>query len=223
MVSTPDLIHSLTAVAEPKPGLRHPILRVCTWLGVALGTLVSFVLIHGQRPDLATKIEDFDFAVQVWATLFTAVTAATAAFYLSLPDRSTWWAMLPLPSTVVWASGVSYGCIFHWSELGADRLTPHLVNECLPSVLAISVPLLLTILFMLRHAAPLRAVLTISMGAYAVAALAAGTLTMLHDFDTSILALLWNFAMTGTFVLVATLARRGLLRLVAHIDIAVRG
>lgn len=214
MTSTDELIRSLAQSARPSGRLRPPFWRSLLWLGAAAAFLALFAANHGLRPDLAQKMDEPLFFMQVAATALTAVMAAVAAFHLSLPDRSDWWMAAPLPPLLLWSATVSYGCLAHWSVLGPDRLTPHLTDECLPLVTSFSIPLLAAMMILLRHAATIRPGATLAMGTLAVAAAVAGTMTLLHDFDTSILALAWNFAMTGGLVLLAVLSRRGLFALV---------
>src|SRR5258708_29426561 len=54
------------------------------------------------------------FAVEMGATFLTGIAAVVAAFTLSLPDRSRFWTMLPLPPLVLWLASSGYGCYENW-------------------------------------------------------------------------------------------------------------
>src|SRR5438309_1640024 len=75
---------------------------------------------HCTRTDLAEQLARPDFAIGLVASLATGVLAAVAAFFLSLPDRSRAWGLLPVPALLVWISTVGYGCLTRWVEIGSD-------------------------------------------------------------------------------------------------------
>ena len=70
------------------------------------------------------------------------------------------------------------------------------------TLLASSIPLSALMFFLLRHAARLRPTASVLSGALAVAALTAAALSLLHEFDASLMILAWNF---GTALLVIAL------------------
>ena len=102
MITTPDLIASLSANPAPVRRLRPPLLRACCWLALAGLVLVLLGVSHGLRPDFSKQLGDRAFVVGLVASLLTGVLAAVSAFMLSLPDRSRLYGLLPLPSLLIW-------------------------------------------------------------------------------------------------------------------------
>ena len=202
MTRTPELIDALVECAVPVRRLRPPILRAGLWLALAGVLLTLVAVVHGVRPDLAEALSRPAFAVGTAAALATGVLAAIAAFLLSIPDRSRWWLLLPVPTLTLWVSTVGYGCLADWVSLGPEGV--HFGEElgCLAILVLTSVPLAVALTVMLRYAALLRAGSVTLAAALAVAAIAAAAVSMIHDHDASVLILIWNL---GTAALIAGL------------------
>jgi len=64
--------------------------------------------------------------------------------------------------------------------------------RCTATLLASSVPLSALMFWLLRHAARLRPGPAVLAGALAVAALTATALSLLHEFDASLMIVAWN-------------------------------
>jgi hypothetical protein len=137
----------------------------------------------------ADRIEEPALAVEWAATLITAGAAVLAAFHLSLPDRSAAWTLLPLPSLAVWIGSSGYSCYRHWITVGPTGWELGQSADCLMFILAVSPPLALVLLMVLRRALPLQPVRVAAMGALGVAALAAGALQFFHPFDVTFIDL----------------------------------
>ena len=192
MVSTPELIRRLVADASPVRPLRPPLLRAGIWLAFAAAVLTAVALSFGLRADLEGKLHEIAFVTEVGAAALTGVAAAIAAFQLSLPDRSSRWAVLPLPTLMVWLSSIGYGCLTNWVTLGPDGPLPGLSLRCFATILLGSTPLAVVLLFMLRHAHSVRPTATVVIGAIAVAALTVSALRLFHDLDATVMVLIWN-------------------------------
>lgn len=185
--------------------LRPPIVRAAFWIAGAGVISVFLALYHGVRPDLSIKLADITFLTQVLAALATGVTAAVAAFYLSLPDRPPSWALLPVPSAVLWASVLGYGCLANWIRLGPDGLINTETLRCLGTIALVSGPLLLILPAMLRHAAIFRGGSTSLCGALAVAAIAAAAVSVIHDIEATIIVLMLNVGIVALFLMLGRL------------------
>jgi hypothetical protein len=141
MITTPDLIESLAARAEPVRRLRPPLVRAAAWLLFAGLMVVLMAAIKGLRPDLGSSLEQPRFAIDVAAALATGILAAVAAFVASLPDRSRLWLWLPVPALLVWVANIGHSCLTAWvdvqpgmhlgDEARHDRRTPraHLAHH----------------------------------------------------------------------------------------------
>jgi hypothetical protein len=200
MITTPDLIDSLAKNLPPVRRLRPPIVRAGCWL--ALGALVVALLAiaQGIRPDLLEKLRDAEFDLGLAGALLTAILSAVAAFMLSLPDRSRLWGLLPLPSLGLWLSTIGYQCLTHWISVEQGSVQPGETARCFATLVLTSLPLSLTMLLMLRHAAPLRPTAATLTGSLAVAAITALALSFFHKLDASLMILMWNLGTAAMFV-----------------------
>jgi hypothetical protein len=200
MITTPDLIEALAANATPVGRLRPPLARAAGWLSLAAVILVLLAVSHGARPDLAQRLQQPMFVVSIVASLLTGVLAAIASFLVSLPDRSRGWLLLPLPALVVWISTIGYGCLTDWVDFDAGTLRMGEAARCFATLVLTSVPLSLLMFVMLRHAAPLRPMPVALTGSLAVAAVTASALSLFHEFDATVMILMWNFGAAALLV-----------------------
>jgi hypothetical protein len=203
VTQTPELIDALVACATPVKRLRPPLLRALLWLAGAALILVLLALGHGMRSDLMAHLRQPIFAISILAALATGALAAVAAFALSLPDRSRWWLVLPLPALAVWISTVGYGCIADWVSIGPDGMHLGETARCFATLLLTSVPLSLAMCVMLRHAALLRANESALMAGLAVAAITSTALSLLHDLDAAMMILVWNLGLAAIITVLA--------------------
>jgi hypothetical protein len=199
VIATPDLIESLVQNLTPVRRLRPPLFRAACWLGLATIVLVLIAISQGLRPDLAQRLEEFGFVVEMLGSLLTGISSAVTAFMLSLPDRSRFWFLLPALPLAAWLSTVGYQCLYNWVSFDANGLMLGETARCFATLALTSLPLSLAMLVMLRQAAPLRPTAVTLAGSLAVAAMTASALSLFHAFDATLMILLWNL---GTIVLV---------------------
>ena len=143
------------------------------------------------------------FVLSMIAALATGILAAIASFQISLPDRSRWWLLLPVPALAVWVSTIGYGCLTDWVNVGPNGVRMGEAARCFATLLLTSVPLSIAMLVMLRYAALLRPTEASAMGGLAIAAITAFALSLVHDLDASMMILIWNL---GVAALIAGLA-----------------
>src|SRR5690349_15356085 len=105
------LIGELGADLKPVRPLPPPWLRTAVWLGAVIVVAIVMIVTRTLLPQLGIIGNDPFMLPGAYASLATAVLAALAAFELSLPDRSDWWALLPLPPLVVWIALNGLGCL----------------------------------------------------------------------------------------------------------------
>ena len=185
MADTSSLIGRLVADAKPVKRLRSPTLRAGLWLLSAGGIGGLAILLLANLPLFADRIDEPALAVEWIATLITGVAAVLAAFQLSIPDSSPAWLLLPLPSLAVWIASSGYSCYRHWITVGATGWELGQSADCLIFILAVSLPLTVSLLIVLRRALPLAPIRVAAMGALGVAALAAAALQFFHPFDVT--------------------------------------
>jgi hypothetical protein len=200
MITTPDLIEALAADVTPVRRLRPPLARATGWLSLAAVILILLAVSHGARPDLAQRLQQPIFVVSIVASLFTGILAAIASFLVSLPDRSRAWLLLPLPALVVWISTIGYGCLTDWIDFDAGGLRMGEAARCFATLVLTSVPLSLLMFVMLRHATPLRPMPVALTGSLAVAAITASALSLFHEFDATVMILMWNLGSAALLV-----------------------
>jgi len=202
VIKTPDLITSLAANVAPVKRLRPPVTRAACWLLLVALILALVSVSQGIRPDLIECLHDPAFAVSVAASLLTGVLAATAAFIVSLPDRSRFWLLLPVPAFVTWLMNIGYQCLTRWVTIDSGGISFGETAHCFATLVLTSLPLSLAMLVMLRYAAPLRPTAVTLMGSLAVAAITATALSLFHTIDATVMILIWN---VGTAVLIVGL------------------
>ena len=203
MTSTPELIRALSRDLSPVRRLPPPLVRTTLWLILALAVLGLLAIGQGVRPDLGQKLLDVSYVARVGGALLTGIAAALAAFELSLPDRSKWWLLLPLPPLGLWFANIGYQCLTDWVSIGPDGMSLGETARCFATLVLASLPLALVLVLMLRYAAAFRPRPVAIMGGLAVAAFTATALSVCHILDASLMILMWNI---GTAALVVGLA-----------------
>jgi hypothetical protein len=179
------LVQALGAELTPVRRLAPPSLRVLTWLAI----LGSVALALAMVSDLAAMMHRLMAAPDMWlaamSSMLTTVLAAMAAFELSLPDRKTAWALLPLPTLLLWIGASGMGCLRTWSIAETDPMPADHPAHCLIYILGISLPLSLLLIVMLRRGFSLRPNLTAIIGGLACASAAATLLNLIHPYDAA--------------------------------------
>ncbi len=201
-MKTSDLISSLANDLAPVRRLRPPSVRAGGWLALAAVVLMLVGVAQGLRPDLAQCLNDPAFVARTVASLLTGALAAISAFFVSLPDRSRLWLLLPLPALGIWLSNIGYQCLTQWISIGPDGIGLGEAVWCFATLVLTSLPLSFVMLVMLRHAAPLRPRTVAVMGSLSVAAITATALSLFHVLDATVMILVWNF---GTAVILVAL------------------
>jgi len=200
VITTPELIESLVARAAPVRPLRPPLLRATGWLVFAVLILALVIVSHGIRPDLELDLLRPRFAVSTVAALLTGILAAAAAFIVSIPGRSRYWLLLPVPALVFWMSTVGYQCLTSWVSLQWGELRLGDEAGCFAALVLTGAPLSLSVLVMLRHAAHVSPTPVAICAGLAVAGLTATALALFHNHDVSVWALVWSVGTVTLFV-----------------------
>jgi len=189
VTSTDDLIASLAADAKPVRRLRPPLVRAAAWLALFVALVGAVTLATGAWPEMFARLRDQRFAVELTATSVTGLAAVIAAFYLSLPDRSRFWAFLPVPPLALWLASSGYECYRNWIELGPQGWRLGRSSDCFAFILTMSIPVAVALYWVLRRAKPLDVTRVLAIGGLGVAALSAATLQFYHPFDVTVIDL----------------------------------
>jgi len=205
---TDRLIDQLVAHAEPVRRLRPPLVRAGLWL-LAVAVVASLaIVLFSDLHMTAERMRDPKLVVEMIATLLTGIAAVVAAFYISLPDRSDAWALLPLPPLALWIATSGYECYRHWITFGPDGWRIGESADCFRFILGISVPLGISLLLLLRRAYPLAPVRVAIVGGLGVAAIAAFILQFFHPFDVTFMDLSVHLVAVGTVMSIFSIAGR---------------
>jgi hypothetical protein len=200
-MNTDDLIGRLAAELHPVKRLAPPVLRAAGWIGLALLVVAACVAAFGPRHDLMERLSRPHEVAQLVFALATGVLGAVAAFELSLPDRSRHWALLPLPAAAAWVGSLGLGCLADVAREGPQALVLGTSWGCFRFIVLMGVPLSLAMVWMLRHAGPIRPVPVAALGGLAGAAISSVGLSLFHHLDAAAMVLAWHGGTTLLVVL----------------------
>ena len=181
--SNDRLIQSLGANLTTVRRLPSPGLRALMWLAILGSTALALATVSDVTEMSSRLMAAPDMWLAALASMLTAVLAATAAFELTLPDRKATWALLPLPTLLLWIGASGMGCLRTWSV--AAPMPPDQIRHCLIFILGFSLPLSLLLIAMLRRGFSLRPNLTAVIGGLACASAAATLLNFVHAYDAA--------------------------------------
>lgn len=198
---TEDLVQSLSDNATPVRWLAHPAWRTVLWLSVSLVYFSLVLAIVGLREDLASKLDDPRFIIEVSAALLTSVMAAAAAFCAGCPGRPLWERFAPFPFLAVWLASLGEGCWRQWIQTGPDGQL-QFDFLCVQVIFALSLLPALLILAMIKRGAPIAPMSTTGLATLAATALGAAVLRLFHAQDVSLMLLVWQF---GSVLLLAAI------------------
>ena len=182
------LIGDLSADLKPVRRLAPPWLRALYWLAAVLCLALVLIAIRiafnwNGQPEVDPYVIPGALASGV-----TALLAAFAAFELSLPDRSNAWVLLPLPALAVWVAINGLGCVASLANPAVQSGMPQFFS-CLAIILALSIPLSVATIVMVRRARPLRPLPVAILGGLAASAAGATLLLLVHPHDSAVLDL----------------------------------
>ncbi len=201
-MQTDDLITRLAGGLAPVRRVAPPLLAASGWLALAALVIGVTVAISGFRHDIQDRLMLMHEQVNLVAATLTGITAAIAAFHLALPDRSARWALLPAPFAAFWVSGLGWGCVQEFIDRGWPALDTSF--SCFGFVVGFGVPLSTAMVWMTRHAAPIRPEPVAALAGLAAASIASVGLTLVHHLDAAAMVLIWH----GMSVVVMTLVGR---------------
>lgn len=202
---TMRLIEALAAKAQPVKRLRSPTLRAALWLGAVSALIALAIWLFSDLTLSMQRLHDARLDWEMAGMLLTGILAVAAAFHLSLPDRSAAWALLPLPTLALWLASMGYNCYRHWFTDGWALGSSW---DCLKFIVGVSVPLGVSLLYLLRRAAPLAPMRVAAMGGLGVASIAAFALQFFHPFDVTFLDLGTQVITVGLVVLAMSVYER---------------
>ncbi|HLG87335.1 MAG TPA: NrsF family protein [Alphaproteobacteria bacterium] len=208
MGTTDSLISGLARDLKPVKRLASPGLRALLWLLIVAGLAAIFVAVFADMATFSRRAADPKLALELVGTLLTGILAVLAAFQLSMPDRSAAWALLPLPSFLLWLGSSGYSCWRHWVTWGPEGWQAGESAHCFAWILGFGVPLAIALLLVLRKARPLAPLRVAAMAGLGVASLSAFLLQFFHPFDVTVMDLGLHLAGVAVVTLFAGAAAR---------------
>lgn len=204
---TDELIHTLARDLRPVRVLRPPLARAGGLLAIVFLVIGLAVWLKADLPSFAVRYAEPRMGLQSAATLLTGIGAVVAAFYLSVPGRSTSWSYLPLAPLALWILTSGLGCSKYGVGLGPEGDRLGLSAHCFVFIVAVSIPIMAFLALVLRRARPLDPLRVSLLAALGVAALAAFALQFFHPFDITWVDLGVHVAAMGSMIGVAVLCR----------------
>jgi hypothetical protein len=161
------------------------------------------VLLISPRGDIAAKLTEWLFVVELGAGLATGAIAAVAAFATTIPGIDRRFLLLPLLPLALLVASVGYGCVDDWMRLGDAALTLRPDWICVSAIVLIGAGPAATITYMLRRGAPLTPHITTALAGLAAAGLANVALRLILAEEESVVVLVWHI---GAIMLLTALA-----------------
>ncbi len=182
--STERLIEELSGGLRPVMRLPSPGVRAWGWLAF-VAAVAAALAARADLPAVAARLGAYpDMWLSVAGSVLTAVLAALAACFVSVPGRSRHWAWLPLPGLALWLAASGLGCLRATVAAIAQQADWHgALTSCLPFILEFSALLGVPFAVLLWWARPLRPGLVAGLGGLAVASASASLLWLFHPFD----------------------------------------
>ena len=162
-----------------------PAVRAILWMDAVL-VVVAILALFGMRPALGHDDAAWSWLAFAGAAL-TAALGSLSAFALSVAGSSRAWLLLPAPALILWASASGLGCLAAGDGAWGGALAE--AARCLGFLLAILLPLLALMFYMLWRCARRIEWRATAAGALAAAAAAATLLTLVHPHASSLLDL----------------------------------
>ena len=191
-MKTEDLIASLTEDLRPVRRVRSPVLASMVWFAAAAAAVCLAVLYFGLREDIAQRFGSSVDLPQLLAAVATGGLAAFAAFQRALPDRDWRWGLLPLPAIAVWFATLAWGSVRDVIAAGPEALYLTTSFQCIAFISGLGLPLTIGLLWLSRHAAPLRPGPVAALGGLAAAALASAGLSCIHYLNAAAMVMVWH-------------------------------
>lgn len=215
-MTTDEMITALSHGVRPIHRVIRPPRLTMRWFVIAGLVVGGMVALRGPRADLSLRLQDTTFVISILGAIATAILAGVAATITSMPDRSRLWGLLAIPPAVLWLSTIGEGCLLSWQPLARSPLPDNEPMDCIITLLSVAVPLSVAMIWMLRHAAMFRTTDVAVNAGLAVAAGAATALAAIHQFDASLLVLIWSFGVVTLLLPAHLLGFEHLRRRLSH-------
>lgn len=217
MTDTSSLIEQLAGHATPVRPLASPLHRTVGWLLFAFALIAVVTAAYGFRDGLGALLATPAGAIEFAASAATGIAAAYAAFQVSVPGRSRHWIWLPVPFLLAWLGGLGLGCLADAARLGPAAFAfEGGVRECGLAITLISLPLVLVMLLMVRHAGVVRPAASAWLAMLSAAALSSFGVGLFHEGETAWMALVWHLGVVALLSLACLACSRPLFHWIGY-------
>ena len=207
---TDDLIDLLAADARPVRPLASPLQRAASMLGPLALVAGLAVFLLGDWSQLRGRYAGREglLVLELSAMAATAVLAVVGAFFLSIPGRSRWWQLAPIPPFLLWLLLSGAGCYADLVSSGPSGRDIGHSLDCLIFILAVSLLVGAPLIWRLSRALPIDPVPVALLGGLGTAAAAAFMPQFFHPFAVTFLDLAVHVAAIGLVVGATALINR---------------
>lgn len=193
MADTHALIDQLAGRVHAVRPLASPLKRTLFWTVSALTLIAVVAASFGLRPGIWAALAQPAATIEWLGSVLTGVFAAYAVFQISVPGRSPSWAWLPVLPAALWLGGLGLGCLHDFAEQGMSAFAFQASGAaCTRAIAAMSLPLGLAMVIMVRHAGVVRPAPTAMLAALSAAALSSAGVSLFHGGENSLMVLLWH-------------------------------
>lgn len=192
MMDTNSLIDKLVKEGAQKP-LPNPFMQALIWMGGTIAYLSALSFYFGLRSDMAEKLGDVIYLLEIALLFLMAVSASIAALCLSRPDsyQMPFIKYVPFGFLIVWAftafaasDGLSLDNMFHAMTLGQF--------DCPKDIALFSLPPALAIFMVVRKGATIQCCWAGSMATLAVTAFAYLCMRLIEQNDNPAHLIVWH-------------------------------
>jgi hypothetical protein len=205
-----ELIEKLAADARPVRPLAPPLRRALATLAAAALACAIAIYWQGDVSQLLTRYagREMLMTLEMAAMLATGLLAVTGAFFLSVPGRSRYWLLAPLPPFAAWLMLSGLGCYGELIRSGSGGGAIGHSLDCLLFIAASSLLLGAPLAWRLSRARPIEPLAVAMLGGLGAAAIAAFLLQFFHPFAVTFVDLAVHVAAILLVVGVAALINR---------------
>lgn len=209
---TERLIRELAADARPVRLLAPAWQRSLRWLLASVPPVVLLALAMGWRGTPPSDMASAAGAWSWWGSLCTGLLATYAVFQVSVPGRAAGWAWLPLPAVLAWFAGMG------WASLAPPASHPIALPDvlqgwhCALAITVVSVPMLLAMLIVVRHAGVARPLPTALLAMLGATGLSSAVVSLRHGHEQALATLVCHGGAVLLLCAAAWLAGRPLLQ-----------
>ncbi len=192
-MQTDDFITTLAKEGAKNP-FMHPSKVVVIWLTAIITYYAALVTLYGFRPDIAVKITQPVYLIELFGMILTAIMAAWSASWLALPDtnQKSWVRFLPF-IPLAFLMGILVHGMFTTSTLTLSECLEIGRYDCIFQIILYSLLPAGLMFYTMQKAAPVRCCWAGSMAGLSIASFGYILLRLVDNNDDPTQLLVWCF------------------------------